>query len=429
MLDVFFVRNYYKELGYDNILQCWWLPPGRSLDGGLRALTCDGELREMCFAAQKNDRIVDVHFEHGVSTPEVIAGKEVVVWLDDTCEGDLVSKKNTSEGPKADGNMSNPTTEPNPIPNANPSPINNLIPTPLKPTINDDSSEDSSFKPIQEDSSSSEDNASMSKPRNKKLKDIKRGAYAAAKTKENIMQPNDALVEDVSDGEVDLGFVGTPGIVDVYEALDPGADSDGANSWHSEEMKTPSNSEDELQSDEDSDEFPIFRNGARFGCAWVVYASRDCDDSCLQIKTLNDDHTCARKNTNRAANRAWVASKLVKKVRKYPNFKQCEAAVYFRTKSDLMLNRNSIARALADARNVPQPLLHSLLSAATHSSLHHERKKKKQKRKRERDLQEERKRSAIEKSRRGERRSRCELAAVEPVTGAVRLHRCQLKGD
>ncbi|RYR33909.1 hypothetical protein Ahy_A10g048581 [Arachis hypogaea] len=236
----------------------------------------------------------------------------------------------------------------------------------------DDSLEDSSFKPIQEDSSSSEDNSSMSKPINKKVKDTKRAKYAAAKTKENIMQPDDALVEDVSDGDVDLGFVGTPGIVDVYEALDPGAESDGANSWHSEEMQTPPNSEDELQSDEESDEFPIFRNGTRFGelhlqvgmkfntkvmckvkeCAWVVYASRDCNDSCWQIKTFNDDHTCARENTNRAANRSWVASKLVKKVRKYPNFKQCEAAVYFRTRCDLILNRNSIARALADARNV-----------------------------------------------------------------------------
>ncbi|RYQ94494.1 hypothetical protein Ahy_B08g089406 [Arachis hypogaea] len=104
-LDVFFVRNYYKELG------------------------------EICFAAHKNDGIVDVYFEHGVSTPEVIAGKGVVVWLDDTCEGDLVSKKNISEGPKADGNTSNPTTEPNPILNANPSPINSPIPTPLKPTL------------------------------------------------------------------------------------------------------------------------------------------------------------------------------------------------------------------------------------------------------------------------------------------------------
>ncbi|RYR40387.1 hypothetical protein Ahy_A09g046141 [Arachis hypogaea] len=471
-LDVFFVRNYYKELGYNNIHQCWWLPPGRSLDGGLRAVTSDGELREMCFAAQNNDGVVDVYFEHVVSTAEVITGNEVVVWLDDTCEGDLVSKKNTSEGPKADGNTSNPTTEPNSIPNANPSPINNPIPIPpetnpatilkpiddnitpnpmparahekpnLKPnsnakpnqkpnpslktklrettkacsttkdkgnskmkskpqflprritrsqaagsyrrsankgkgalhvdlTINDDSSdddssEDSSFKPIQEDSSSSEDNSSMSKPINKKVKDTKRAKYATAKTKENIMQPDDALVEDVSDGEVDLEFVGTPEIVDVYEALDLGAESDGANSWHSEEMKTPPNFEDELQSDEESDEFPIFRNDTRFSelhlqvgmkfntkyefreavreytiqegrrikavckvkeCAWIVYASRDCDDSCWQIKTFNDDHTCARENTNRTANRAWVASKLVKKVRKYPNFKQCEAVV------------------------------------------------------------------------------------------------------
>ncbi|RYQ94495.1 hypothetical protein Ahy_B08g089408 [Arachis hypogaea] len=100
-------------------------------------------------------------------------------------------------------------------------------------------------------------------------------------------------------------------------------------------MKTPPNSENELQSDEDSDEFSIFRNRARFEavreytiqegrrikfkkndnircravckvkeCVWVVYASRDCDDSCWQIKTFNDDHTCARENTNKAANRA-----------------------------------------------------------------------------------------------------------------------------
>ncbi|RYR74590.1 hypothetical protein Ahy_A02g009314 [Arachis hypogaea] len=432
-LDVFFVRNYYKELGYDNILQCWWLPPGRSLDGGLRALTSDGELREMCFAvcfaAQNNDVVVDVYFEHGVSTPEVIAGKEVVVWVDGTCEGDLVSKKNTSEGPKADGNTSNTTTEPNPIPNANPSPINNPIPIPpetnpvtipnpiddnttpnlmpakahetanlkansnpkpkpkskpnptsiFRPNVNkkpnqkpnqkpnprlktklrettkacstakdkgkekmkskpqflprritrsqavgtyrrsankgkgalhvdltingdssdDDSSEDSSFKPIQEHSSSSEDNTSMSKPRNKKVKDMKRATYAAAKTRENIMQPDDAFVEDVSDGEVDLGFVGTPGIVEGFEALDPGAESDGANSWHSEEMKTPPNSEDELESDEESDEFPIFRNGTRFGelhlqvgipcvhaCAALARVNKRPEDFCHQLCTM-----------------------------------------------------------------------------------------------------------------------------------------------
>ncbi|RYR21098.1 hypothetical protein Ahy_B03g066344 [Arachis hypogaea] len=57
---------------------CWWLPPRRSLDGGLRDLTSDDELRKMCFAARQNDGVVDVYFEHGVSTPELLAGKEVV---------------------------------------------------------------------------------------------------------------------------------------------------------------------------------------------------------------------------------------------------------------------------------------------------------------------------------------------------------------
>ncbi|RYR51335.1 hypothetical protein Ahy_A06g026354 [Arachis hypogaea] len=166
-LDVFFVRNYYKELGYDNIIQCWWLPPGRSLDGGLRALTCDGELREMCFAAQKNDRVVDVYFEHGVSTPEVIAGKEVVVWLDDTCEGDLVSKKNTSEGPKSDGNTSNLTIESNPIPNANPSPQNNPIPTPPEtiPVTIPNPIDDNTTPILKPNSKSKPNPTSISKPK------------------------------------------------------------------------------------------------------------------------------------------------------------------------------------------------------------------------------------------------------------------------
>ncbi|XP_016164423.1 uncharacterized protein LOC107606938 [Arachis ipaensis] len=197
--------------------------------------------------------------------------------------------------------------------------------------------------------------------------------------KDTIMQDNDAIVADLSDVEVDLGFLGSPGDAFMYDALDPGAESDGANSWHSEEMKTPPNSEDKLESDGESDEFSIFQEGQRFGelqlqvgmkfntkqdfrdavavcqveeCSWVVYASRDHEDSCWQIKTFYDDHACPRENSNTAANRAWLASKLVKKVRKYPNFKQCEAATYFRSKCDLILHKNSLARALADARNI-----------------------------------------------------------------------------
>ncbi|XP_016192880.1 uncharacterized protein LOC107633792 [Arachis ipaensis] len=87
-------------------------------------------------------------------------------------------------------------------------------------------------------------------------------------------------------------------------------------------------------------------------CNWVVYTSRDHEKTCWQTKTFNNDHTCSREATNRAANRNWLTSKLVKKVRKYPNFRQCEAVVYFKSKCDLVLNRSSISRALAYARAV-----------------------------------------------------------------------------
>ncbi|QHO15488.1 uncharacterized protein DS421_10g295350 [Arachis hypogaea] len=31
VLDVFSLRDYYKVLGYDNMVECWWLVPGRSM--------------------------------------------------------------------------------------------------------------------------------------------------------------------------------------------------------------------------------------------------------------------------------------------------------------------------------------------------------------------------------------------------------------
>ncbi|RYR67473.1 hypothetical protein Ahy_A03g013856 [Arachis hypogaea] len=61
---------------------------------------------------------------------------------------------------------------------------------------------------------------------------------------------------------------------------------------------------------------------------------------------------CTREDKNRKANGNWVASKLVKKVRKYPNFRYCDATTFLKTKYDLSLNKNSISMALSDARNV-----------------------------------------------------------------------------
>ncbi|RYQ91793.1 hypothetical protein Ahy_B09g097824 [Arachis hypogaea] len=125
------IQNYYKELGYDNILQCWWLPTGRSLDGGLRAFTSDDELRDMCFAERKNDRVIDLYFEYGVSILELLAGKEVVIWLDDTHEYPELNPESVSfSNPNHSDTNANPSLINNPIPNppeTNPDPIPNPI--------------------------------------------------------------------------------------------------------------------------------------------------------------------------------------------------------------------------------------------------------------------------------------------------------------
>ncbi|XP_025664641.1 uncharacterized protein [Arachis hypogaea] len=164
-------------------------------------------------------------------------------------------------------------------------------------------------------------------------------------------------------------------------------------------MKTPPNSEDELEEVESDEVFSVFRDGERFSelklevgmkfnskiefkeavreyciqegrriwwkkndslrmrvvckgedCGWVVYASKDSEGNCWQIKTFMDDHTCPRETKNRLANRKWPGCKLVRKLRKYPNFKHYEVAQYFKSKCDLDLNKSSLTRALGDAR-------------------------------------------------------------------------------
>ncbi|XP_015952488.1 uncharacterized protein LOC107477036 [Arachis duranensis] len=166
-------------------------------------------------------------------------------------------------------------------------------------------------------------------------------------------------------------------------------------------MKTPLNSEDELDEVELDEVFPVFREGERFGelklkvvmkfnskmefkeavreyciqegrriwwkkndnlrmravckgeeCGWVVYASMDSEGNCWQIKTFMDDHTCPRETKNRLANRKWLGCKLVRKLRKYPNLRHCEAAQYFKSKCNLDFNKSSLTRALGDARTI-----------------------------------------------------------------------------
>ncbi|XP_020992109.1 uncharacterized protein LOC110278214 [Arachis duranensis] len=102
-LDVFSLRDYYKELGYADIVECWWLIPGRPLKNGLRALLHDKELLEMCYLAKMNQGRVHLYFEHGVSQPHDNEVPELIEFTAITPEEDKDA----------------PITKPNPIGSSN----------------------------------------------------------------------------------------------------------------------------------------------------------------------------------------------------------------------------------------------------------------------------------------------------------------------
>ncbi|MED6220881.1 hypothetical protein PIB30_049008 [Stylosanthes scabra] len=79
--------------------------------------------------------------------------------------------------------------------------------------------------------------------------------------KEKILLEDDGLVTQNSDEELDwaqvLGQNGDGGT--SYDAYDPYPhDSDGGDSWHSLELKTPPNSDKELSDAEVDDAFLVF---------------------------------------------------------------------------------------------------------------------------------------------------------------------------
>ncbi|RYR30938.1 hypothetical protein Ahy_B01g055725 isoform A [Arachis hypogaea] len=407
-LDVFYLRNYFKELGYETMKEVWWQVPGMSLEVGLRRLDCDNELRELCNHGGKNNGVVDVYIEHGISEPEIVQGEDVVVHVDDEVRDlgeqaksnarmvkDPPVKPTTEKDPPRSLSMSQPKPKskckPKTVPKPKPMPRQNNVTrtrryclrsvgkgiSKAKENASDhvllssdsdshdsyESAEDEAYKPQEPDDSSDESGIGYTVPSQKKM--VKKpnarkkvqAESAKEKGKAKVCVDDDGFVEDVSDEDVDIGFVGGGIKGDNHDAFDPGSESDGGNSWHSLEMKTPPNSEDELVGEESSEDvFPVFRQGARFGelhlevgmkfntkwefkeavreftiqegrrmrfrkndgkrvravckvkdCKWVVYASRDHEDSCWQVKTFFNDHTCPREDKNRAANRNWVA--------------------------------------------------------------------------------------------------------------------------
>ncbi|RYR21632.1 hypothetical protein Ahy_B03g066940 [Arachis hypogaea] len=102
VLDVFSLSDYYKVLGYDNMVECWWLVPGRPMKSGMRALSHDKELVEMCFYAKNNGRRVHIYYEHGVSQAMVEEEAPELIELTPNATGVENDVKGTTPSPKND---------------------------------------------------------------------------------------------------------------------------------------------------------------------------------------------------------------------------------------------------------------------------------------------------------------------------------------
>ncbi|MED6174089.1 hypothetical protein PIB30_065581 [Stylosanthes scabra] len=78
---------------------------------------------------------------------------------------------------------------------------------------------------------------------------------------DGLYKPGDSDSSD-DDG---LFFGSASNVAKMYDTYDGYHDnSDGGDSWHSLEMKTAPNSEDELEEVESHDVLPVFKEGARF---------------------------------------------------------------------------------------------------------------------------------------------------------------------
>ncbi|XP_016173439.1 uncharacterized protein LOC107615943 [Arachis ipaensis] len=73
---------------------------------------------------------------------------------------------------------------------------------------------------------------------------------------------------------------------------------------------------------------------------------------CFQVKTLIDEHTCARDYGSNMVDRGWVASKLIKKLLIYPDMKPRQAMDHMIEDYNVHLNPRMIAKKLKVARHV-----------------------------------------------------------------------------
>ncbi|RYQ82833.1 hypothetical protein Ahy_B10g101401 [Arachis hypogaea] len=170
-------------------------------------------------------------------------------------------------------------------------------------------------------------------------------AEGLAKSKRKFLNDNDALVVDDEECEVDLSFLEVPvaGDENTDNALDPGAESDGANSWHSEEMKTPPPSKDEFSEEKPDDVFLIFIDGIRFSDLKLEVG--------MKFNTKSEFREVVREFIIQEGRRIQFIKNDVVRCRAVYKAEECKWVVYASQDHEETC-WNSISRALADAKAV-----------------------------------------------------------------------------
>ncbi|RYR64239.1 hypothetical protein Ahy_A03g010366 [Arachis hypogaea] len=315
-------------LGYDKLKECWWLVPGRPLKSGLRALSSDSEVLEMCFHATNNHRVVHAYLEHGVSENEA---EENFTPTTTTVKNftPILTKKFKST-PKISATKNNTTSIPRRVTRSASrfaSKEKKVAGEVVTVTLSNSERNDS-YKSVEdelyrlgpeafENSSDYDSDCEVVTARIRECKN-KKGKGKFKLCLEDFCDEDEVIVRN-SDEDIDLGYV--LGKVN----------------------STNSNEESDI---DDDDTFFMFIEGARFGklklevgmkfntkhdfieevreftiqegrqikfknnesnrvramckykmesCNWIAYASIDHEEICSQIKTFNNDHIYTRR--------------------------------------------------------------------------------------------------------------------------------------
>ncbi|MED6109350.1 hypothetical protein PIB30_032693 [Stylosanthes scabra] len=179
-LDVFVMRDHYKALRYDKIVQCWWLVPGRPLNIGWRVLDTDNELLELCFYAERNG--------NGIPSPN---------YKDNSAK--LINSKPTLPQSRSTTRKSPRTTAKVDYENHNSGEDGN------NNNGSYDSVEDNLYVPGPDEMSSEDEDDTVVTQARMKYAKLKRAAGGdLKKSRDEIMLKEDGLVVDDSDEDVDL---------------------------------------------------------------------------------------------------------------------------------------------------------------------------------------------------------------------------------